>query len=306
MSMDTILSFYNIGKDLALKFKEDANIDKLINIQKLYLNGYGAMIYDYSQVTNSGSRLVLWDFVPYKGSLEDITKAMKINLGLDSEDVIKTFDYDITSPYKKEVIGSDRYNEAGVKLLPNFVGKTKEEVQSYADKNNIKLTIEYVSESDYKAGQVVSQDPGEAMDISEMTETKGLKIVVMEGNKPFNYNLCLNEEYKDNSKCEFIDYTGESYEDFVSWVSTYTSIKKNITYSIIDETKDNYDINKSGLIESIKIDGEEIEDLSIYDVKNKKIVVTYYATKKEETNSNNEESQNEEDTDTEEDENGND
>ena len=205
------------------------------------------MIYDYSQITNSGSKLVLWDYVPYKGSVEDVSKAMKINLGEEKEEVIKTFEYDITSPYEKETIGDSRYNEAGVKLLPDFVGKSKDEAVSYAEKNGIKITIEYVSESDYKAGQIVSQDPGEAMDIAEMTSTKGLKIVVMEGNKPFDYNLCLKEDYKDNKKCEFIDYTGKSYDSFVDWISTYTTIKKNVTYNIIDETKDNYDIKKEGL-----------------------------------------------------------
>ena len=298
MSMDTILSFYNIAKDLALKFKSDANIDTLVNIQKLYLNGYGAMIYDYSQVTNSGSRLILWDYVPYKGSLEDIAKAMKVNLGLEQDNIIKTFEYDITSPYEKVTIGAAKYNEAGVKLLPDFVGKSKDEAISYADKNGIKLTIEYVSDSDYKAGQVVSQDPGDSMDISEMVSTKGLKIVVMEGNKPFDYSLCLKEDYKNNSKCEFIDYTGKSYDSFVDWISTYTTIKKNTTYKIIDETMDNYDIKKEGLIKSITIDGDPIDDLSIYDVKDKKIIVEYYALKKQEETNQNEDNDNNNDNNT--------
>ena len=52
-----ILSFYDIAKDImnnALQ-KDDAD---LINIEQLYLDGTGQMIYD------ERSRMVLWDYVP--------------------------------------------------------------------------------------------------------------------------------------------------------------------------------------------------------------------------------------------------
>ena len=279
MDMNTMLSFYDIAKNLATKFRDGAPIDELINIEKLYLSGYGAMIYDYSQVTESGSTLVLWDYVPYNGSIQDVSNAMKLNLGLSTNNVIKEFSYDAASPYEREVIGQGYYNEGSIALLPNFTGMTKAEVQSYADARNIKLTVEYTSEGDGEPGTVVSQDPGERMDLSEMTATKGISIVIKEGTKAFDYSECLKETNKDNAKCKFVDYTGEDYDDFVDWLSDFTSIKKNISYKIIDEKSDDYDETKAGTIKSITIGDKELNDLSIYDVKDSKIVVTYFAKK---------------------------
>ena len=282
MDVNTILSFYNIAKDLSSKFKNNTSIDDIVNIEKLYLNGYGAMIYDYSQSNNSGSRLVLWDYVLYEGSVTDVSNAMKLNLGLGTTDVVKTFSYDANSGYKQTVIGQKSYNEAGITLLPNFVGRSKDEAQAYANLHNIKLTIEYVSESDYEPNIVVSQDPGEKMDLGEMTETKGLKIVVMEGTKKFDYTKCVELENKNNAKCLFIDYTGKTYDSFIEWLSPYTNIKKNISYSIIDEKSEDYDETKAGVIASITINGEPIDALTIYDIKDSKVVVKYYGKKTKE------------------------
>ncbi len=288
MDMNTILSFYNIAKDLATKFRDGAPIDELINIEKLYLNGYGAMIYDYSQTNNSGSRLVLWDYVLYNGSVQDVTNAMKLNLGLTTSSVIKDFTYDAASPYQKTVIGQKYYSEGTIQLLPDFIGQSKEEVQKYAGAHNIKLTIEYTSDGDHEPGTVVSQDPGAKMDLSEMTATKGLSIVVMEGTKTFDYKKCLEESYKTNAKCKFIDYTSKSYDDFTTWLSNYSTIKKNISYKIIDEKSDDYDASKAGIIKSITIDNTPVTATSIFEIKDSKIVVTYYAKKVTKPDDNNE------------------
>lgn len=279
MDVNTILSFYNVGKDLAARFKESASINDIINIEKLYLNGYSAMIYDYSQNTNSGSGLVLYDYVPYKGSINDVVTAMKVNLGQEKEQAIKEFSYDVNSPYTKAIIGKKSYSEAGVELLPNFTGKSKEFVQSYANSNNLKLTIEYVTDENYPVNSVVSQDPAAKMDLSEMSSTKGLKVTINQAGAKFEYTSCTKEEFKDNAKCAYVDYTGKSYDEFVKWISLFTNIKNHITYSIISESSDNYDASKSGLIESIIIAGDPEDINSIYDIRNNKITVKYYAKK---------------------------
>lgn len=279
MDVDTILSFYNVGKELSSKFNKDNHIDDIINIEKLSLSGYGATIYDYSQVTDSGSKLLLWDYVLYKGSVNDVIKAMKVNLGLESEDVIKDFSYDISNKYTKEVIGKKSYSEESINLLPDFVGNTKDYVQNYANNNGLKLTLEYVTDSSVKPNTVISQEPLSKMDLSEMTSNKGIKIVVTEGIADFDYTTCINEDKKDESRCQFKDYTKKSYADFANWLNKYTNFKKNITYSIIDENNENYDEKKEGLIESITIDNEPIKEQSIYELKDSKIVVKYYGKK---------------------------
>ena len=279
MDVNTILSFYNVGKDLAARFKESASINDIINIEKLYLNGYSAMIYDYSQNTNSGSGLVLYDYVPYKGSINDVVSAMKVNLGQEKAQVIKEFSYDVNSPYTKSIIGKKSYSEAGIELLPDFTGKSKEFVQSYANSNNLKLTIEYITDENYPVNSVVSQDPEAKMDLSEMSSTKGLKVTINQAGAKFEYTSCTKEEFKDNAKCAYIDYTGKSYDEFVKWIGQFTNIKNHITYSIISESSDNYDATKSGLIESITIAGNPEDVNSIYDIRNNKITVKYYAKK---------------------------
>lgn len=291
MEKNTILSFYSIVKDIAKKANNsDDTIDNIINIQKLYLSGYDANIYDFSQITNSGSKMVLYDFVPYKGSLEDIVEAMKINLELENEKVIKTFSYDISNPYEETIIGKGKYNESSITLLPNFVGKTKEYVQTYATKYGIKLTIEYVSNSGKTSDTVISQDPPAKMDIEAMSSTKGLTIKVAQGTTAFNYSSCTTEEYANDSNCQFSDFTGKTLTTFETWIKKFTALKANVSYTAIKNDDSSYDETKAGLIKSITADGEELTSGSIYKYKDAKIVVTYYGDKATSNNTGNSES----------------
>ena len=104
-SMDTnlttkqILSFYNVGKDI-LKKSVSTDTSNLINVQRLYLQGTGQMIYD------ERARMVLWDYVPNKSSRKDIIQAMKENLELADHKVIKKFSFSINNPYEVKVIVS--------------------------------------------------------------------------------------------------------------------------------------------------------------------------------------------------------
>ena len=100
MSTENILSFYNIAKDILIKnTSSNTDLSSLICFQRLYLSGYDQTIVDYDSNTDSGSRLALYNFVPYQGSINDISRAMKINLGLLQDDPIKSFDFDINDPY---------------------------------------------------------------------------------------------------------------------------------------------------------------------------------------------------------------
>ena len=90
MSTETILSFYNIGKDILLKnTNSNSDLSTLIGFERLYISGYDKNIVDYDSINNTGSKLALYNFVPYKGSIRDVSKAMKMNLGLIEEEIIK-------------------------------------------------------------------------------------------------------------------------------------------------------------------------------------------------------------------------
>ena len=147
-----ILSFYDIAKDImsnALQ-KDDAD---LINIEQLYLDGTGQMIYD------ERSRMVLWDYVPNTKSRDDIIRAMKINLGEKEPDMIKEFSFSINDEdYEKTVTGTGPYKTAFTyDLLPDFTGDSESAARSYANAHGINVTFKgtggYVVAQNYPANK---------------------------------------------------------------------------------------------------------------------------------------------------------
>lgn len=185
MSTENILSFYNIAKDILIKnTSSNADLSSLIGFQRLYLSGYDQTIVDYDSNSDSGSKLALYNFVPYQGSINDISRAMKINLGILSDEPIKSFDFDINDPYEEYVIGKGRYNEGGIALLPSFVGKSLSEVQSYCSSRGIPLNVEKVNTiSSSFDGLVATQSLPANMDVAFVSRSKGLTVSVYEYSK---------------------------------------------------------------------------------------------------------------------------
>ena len=151
-SMDTnlttkqILSFYNVGKDI-LKKSVSTDTSNLINVQRLYLQGTGQMIYD------ERARMVLWDYVPNKSSRKDIIQAMKENLELADHKVIKEFSFSINNPYEVKVIGEGPYNTSNgsYNLVPDFTGDTEAQARAAAAKLGLSVTFKG------SGGRVISQ-----------------------------------------------------------------------------------------------------------------------------------------------------
>ena len=150
-SMDTnlttkqILSFYNVAKDIMRKSLSTKEAS-LVNIDRLYLQGSGQMIYD------ERARMVLWDYVPNKSSKKDVIQAMKENLELADHKPIKEFHFSINQPYEKEVIGYGPYNNTGTyTLIPDFTGDTQSTASASCQKYNIRCTFKGTG------GTVVSQ-----------------------------------------------------------------------------------------------------------------------------------------------------
>ena len=96
MSSDTILSFYDVLKDILANNKETG---ETVNLQSLTLDGSGEMIYD------EHIKLTLWNFVPHDKSVEEVKDAIKINLGLKEYPMEKDFDFSITREYLVKIPG---------------------------------------------------------------------------------------------------------------------------------------------------------------------------------------------------------
>ena len=116
-----ILSFYSVAKDI-VKTGLSSNSSNIVNIQQLYLQGQGAMIYDKRM------RMELYDYVPNTYSVKDIVEAMKINLELVKHKQTKTFSFSINKPYEKEIIGygpyKSTYNASKYKTKDNNIKKS--------------------------------------------------------------------------------------------------------------------------------------------------------------------------------------
>jgi len=141
-----ILAFYNVGKDI-IKKSLSSDEAELINIQQLFLQGEGQMIYD------ERAKMVLWDYVPNKSSKQDIISAMKENLELSNHKDITEFSFSINKPYSKRVIGEGPYSTGfRYTLLPDFTGDTEAQARATASKLGITVTFDGAS------GTVVDQN----------------------------------------------------------------------------------------------------------------------------------------------------
>ena len=176
MTVNEILSLYNIGKDILTK--STGNVDELISMQRLYLSGIDAYIYD------SSSKLTLYDYVLYEDSVQDVSNAMKENLGLKEKENIKTFEFDNEESYETKIIGQGNYTKLpDYKVVPDFIGDSK--YQSSITAKSLGLKVNYVYDSNvdgivgtivkqsHNAGTLVSKVPVLTLTIKEAkTETK--------------------------------------------------------------------------------------------------------------------------------------
>ncbi len=164
MSPEDILSFYNVGKNILLKDE-----DVKINITKTFLTGYDLYIYEGSGYS--------YTFQHYTQSLNDIIKAMKINLGQMTQEEIKTFSFDINKPYEKKIVGYEYYSEPRKQLIPDFTSYTLAEAQSWASRNGFNISVNTVESSSYSDGQIINQSVHEGVITTKAPKTIVLDVV---------------------------------------------------------------------------------------------------------------------------------
>ncbi len=127
-----ILAFYNVGKDIVTRSSKEA---ELVNIQQLYLEGSGQMIYD------ERARMVLWDYIPSNASRKAIIRAMKENLELLSHEPITEFSFSINEPYEKKVIGKGLSDGGGFSLMPDFTGDSESQARATCSRLGLSCTF---------------------------------------------------------------------------------------------------------------------------------------------------------------------
>ena len=140
MTTSEILSLYNIGKDVLTRTKDMA-VEDVLSMQHLYISGADASIYDYSTINGQGTRMRLYNFVPYQESLDAVIEAMKVNLGMISPKMAKTFSFDASVPYEETIIGKMSKGSTNLTLLPDFTGSSVAYVQSYGSSHGIRIIV---------------------------------------------------------------------------------------------------------------------------------------------------------------------
>lgn len=94
MKTETMLDFYNVGKDILT----NSSIDN-INIEKTYLTGSDSHVF----IPSLNSNVYVFEY--NKESLDEIVNAMKVDLELENPEMIKDFTFDANQIYEVPIIG---------------------------------------------------------------------------------------------------------------------------------------------------------------------------------------------------------
>ena len=149
MSNETILSFYDVGKTILSKASSSSD---LISLQQLYLAGTGQMIYD------ENTKLIMWNYILNKQSIEDVSNEMKINLELKDYESEKTFSYEINENYTKKIVGKGPYKiYTTYDLVPDLTQYTKIQADAWASKYGVTIIYKEVQKNGYSNGRIISQ-----------------------------------------------------------------------------------------------------------------------------------------------------
>lgn len=149
MSTRTILSFYDVLKDIVLKTRDNSEI---VHVQRLKLTGHDQRIFD------ERANRVLYNYVLNKYSIKDVANAMKANLSISKRKMVKTFTYNNGENYQASIIGTGPYNSTGVyALLPNFSNMTKSEAEQWAFRNSFTIIWDEVETETTETGVIISQ-----------------------------------------------------------------------------------------------------------------------------------------------------
>lgn len=147
MSTNQMMNLYNVGKNMIFS----GNKGSMINIQKTYLTGYDLTMY----VNNLRSSVYTFQY--YEQSLEEIKHALKVTLELESNELVKTFNFSVNDPYEVPVIGKKYYTVKRQESIPNFKNKTIEYARSWCEARGIVVYENIIKDPNYSDNTVINQ-----------------------------------------------------------------------------------------------------------------------------------------------------
>lgn len=135
MDINTILSGYSVIKSMVANV---LNGEDMLSINKAYLETYSLPVY----VPSMGNTTSAQGY--FEDSLEDIRHALKVTLGQEEEEEIKTFSFSVNKTYEAYSPGKGLRSEKSSEVLPSFIGRTVLDAEEYCSEHGIMCNIEYV------------------------------------------------------------------------------------------------------------------------------------------------------------------
>jgi len=173
MSTNTILSLYNLGKDILVKSN---NSEQILNMQRLYLNTYDARVFWSGCGNNNG----VWVSVVYDDSYQAVVDAMKVNLEQKEPTLTKTFSFSIENEYKENIIGKGLTSSKSLMLMPSLIGQSETYARAFALENDINLVVNYIEgKLGQTVGSIVSQSIPYLTDLKHIASDRTLTIDVI-------------------------------------------------------------------------------------------------------------------------------
>lgn len=139
-----VLSLYSLAKSIVIN--DSAN---LVNLQRMQLKTYSV----WGKVYEPSSKGYPAVQVPYQGSIDDIKKEIKANLGKTKTELVKTASFDLNKLYEDTLIGQGKYSTPTVNTLKNLSSYSVSSIKSYASNNKLKLKF-----VDYNTNKEVTID----------------------------------------------------------------------------------------------------------------------------------------------------
>lgn len=125
-----VLSLYSLAKSIVLN-----DSTNLVNLQRMQLKTYSV----WGKVYEPQSKGYPAVQVPYQGSINDIKKEIKINLGKSTPELVKTSTFDLNNLFEDTLIGQGKYSTPTINTLKNLSSYSVANIKSYASKNKLKL-----------------------------------------------------------------------------------------------------------------------------------------------------------------------
>ena len=121
-----------------------------LSIKRTYLEYYSLPVWQprYDRYTSALGY--------HQNSLNAITKAMRVNLGLETDKPIKTFSFSYNEEYETPKVGYGIATGTKLQTMPSFILDYKEQASKYCSEHNINCTFEEKVSSDPK-GMVIEQ-----------------------------------------------------------------------------------------------------------------------------------------------------